>query len=105
MAEPRRPVRVRLETKVMIAVLAVFVTLPALTLWMVNRRLREQRERDAQLGLTTARSSLEQALRLRTNDLSTRFQAGLLGAGFLQIIRLDDAPTLKAYLKRDVLDV
>src|SRR5947207_1247148 len=104
MAETRRPVRVRLETKVMIAVLAVFIALPAATLWMVNQRLREQMQRDADLALTTARGSLEQALRLRTSELATRFQAGLLDPRLLRIIRLDDKPTLKDHL-REILDV
>src|SRR6266498_1472620 len=102
MAETRRSVRVRLETKVMVAVLAVFITLPAITLWMVNQRLREQMHRDADLALSTARSSLEQALRLRTNELATRFQTGLLDPRLLQIIRLNDKATLKDHLTREV---
>ena len=53
MAAPRR-IRTRLETKVMAAVLAVLVVLPAVTVWEVNRRLHEQMARDAELALSTA---------------------------------------------------
>jgi signal transduction histidine kinase/ActR/RegA family two-component response regulator len=109
MADERRAIRFRLETKVMVAVLAVFITLPVVMLWMVNRQLRQQIQHDADLALSAARSSLEQALKVRTNELETRFQAGLRDDRFVRIIRLNegkgDKPTMKNYLTHEVLEV
>jgi two-component system, NtrC family, sensor kinase len=94
----------RLETKVMAAVLAVLVALPAITLWEINRRLHEQMARDAKLALTTAQEAFEKSLRVRTDALAARFNSGItFDSRFLKILELSDAPTMSVYLQRDVL--
>src|SRR4051812_4639638 len=100
-----RPIRrFSLETKVMAAVLAVLVILPALTLWNVDRGMRTQMQVDAAQMLTNTRNSILQRLRLHTNELTARFRPGLLEPRFQQVVRLNDAATMKDYL-RDVLEV
>ncbi|HUR57390.1 MAG TPA: ATP-binding protein [Opitutaceae bacterium] len=98
MAAPNRRLRFSLETKVMVAVLAVLVTLPAITLWIVDQHLHEQMQRDAELALTTARGSFAQALKARADGLAARFRSGRFDTRFLQVVRLGDAATMKAYL-------
>src|ERR1051326_5140810 len=101
-ARPRA--RLSLRAKVMAAVLAVLVALPLITLWLVDQRLWEQMQRDAERALSTARLSFVQALKLRTNELTTRFRSTRTGS-FVQILRLNDAATMKAYLLNDVLEL
>jgi two-component system, NtrC family, sensor kinase len=106
MAELRRRLRTRLETKVMVAVVVVLVALPVIMLWTVDRRLREQMQRDADVGLSTARSSFEQSLRIRSDALTARFGSGIaFDQRFLTILGelKGDPPTLEAYL-RDFLN-
>jgi two-component system NtrC family sensor kinase len=97
--------RFSLETKVMAAVLAVLVILPAVTLWSVNRQMYAQMERDAELALSSARQSFLQGVRIHAKELNTRFLPGLADYRFLQILRLNDAATLKDYLLREQLQV
>ncbi len=104
MAEPRVGFRVRLGTKVMVAVLAVLIALPAVTLWTVNSRIRRQMEVDARFVLAMARDSFVRSLKVRTDALAARLRTGLNDQRFLRILRLTDAPTMREYLTRDVLD-
>lgn len=103
MADARRPFRVSLQTKVMVAVLGVLVALPAVMLWLVDRRLHRQMELDAEIAHSTARGSLLQSLQGRTDELAARFRAGTRDTGSKQIVRLADAATMRSYLA-EVLD-
>jgi signal transduction histidine kinase/ActR/RegA family two-component response regulator len=103
MAEPGRPIRFSLLAKVMAAVAAVLIALPAVTGWIVHRRLERQMQQDALLALRTAKASFDQALRLRGDELAMRFRTGIYQT-LLQVLRLRDESTLRAYLQRDVLD-
>lgn len=96
--------RFGLQTKVMIAVLAVLVTLPAVTLVFVNRRLTEQMQQDAELARMTAQSSFVQALKVRTGGLSARFRMVAGDGTFVRILRLNDSATLQDHLRRQVLE-
>lgn len=100
----RRAFRLSFEVKVMAVVLAALVSLPAITLWLVDAQIRRQMEIDAQLALSVARDSFVRSLRIRTNALAARFRTGANEPRFLTIVRLGDAPTMQGYLKRDVLD-
>src|SRR6185503_10725802 len=98
MAAPKRRLRFNLETKVMVAVLAVLVILPAITLWIVVQHLHRQMQRDAELALSTARSSFAQALKARAGGLAAGFRSGRFDSRFLQVVRLGDPATIKTYL-------
>jgi len=103
MTAPSRGPRVRLETKVMVAVLAVLVALPITTLWIVDRHLQEQVRRDADFALAGARTSFLQALKARNDELAVRFRSGFYDQRFLAILGLNDAATMQAFLQEDVL--
>lgn len=104
MSAPRRAFRLSFEVKVMAVVLVALVTLPAITLWLVDAQIRRQMEIDAQLALSVARDSFVRSLGIRTNALAARYRTGVNEPRFLTIVRLGDAPTMQGYLKRDVLD-
>jgi len=104
MAGARRVSRVSLETKVMVAVLVVLVALPAVMLWLVDRRMQQQIAVDADIALQTARGSFLQGLDGRKRDLISRARAATGDQRFLRIIRLQDAATMQDFLRRSVLD-
>lgn len=104
MSALRRSFRLSFEVKVMVVVLAALVSLPAITLWLVDAQIRRQMEIDAQLALSVARDSFVRSLQIRTHALAARFRTGANEPRFLTIVRLGDAPTMQGYLKRDVLD-
>src|SRR3954471_3056364 len=104
MAEPARSYRFSLQAKVMAAVVAVLVALPIITLVIVDQRLRDQMQLDANLALSTARASFVQALKMRNNELALRFRSGLYDQRFLKILlEVKDAATMQAFLQQDVL--
>jgi signal transduction histidine kinase/ActR/RegA family two-component response regulator len=93
-----RGLRASLQTKVMVPVLAVLVLLPLLSLVIVDHWLREQMQRDANLALATAQQSFVQALQGRAEELATRFRSGRFDYRFMQVVRLGDAATMRAFL-------
>ncbi len=102
--ETGRPRRLSLQTKVLVSVLAVLVTLPAVTLVIVNRRFSEQVAQDAELARSTAQRSFVQAMKVRTDGLTGRFRTVRGTSQFLQIVRLNDSATLQDHLRREVLE-
>src|SRR4051812_10826412 len=104
MAESSRSYRFTLQAKVMAVVVLVLVALPVITLVIIDQRLREQLQVDANLALSTASRSFLQTLELRSHDLASRFRTSTGDTRFLQIARLGDAATMKDYLRRSVLD-
>lgn len=102
--EPVRSRFLSLQTKVLVAVLAVLVTLPAVTLIIVNQRFTEQVAQDAELASSTAQSSFVQAMKGRAESLAGRFRT-VRGTGqFMRILRLNDSATLQDHLRREVLE-
>ena len=87
----------------MVAVLTVLVALPTITVWLVDRNLREQVQRDADLALSTARASFLQAMQTRNAELAGRFRISLRDPAFRQILRLNDSATLENHLTEYVL--
>ncbi len=87
----------------MVAVLAVLVALPLTTLWIVDRHLSEQVQRDADFALTGARSSFLAALKARNEELAARIRSGYYDQRFLAVLGLEDAATMQAFLQEDVL--
>jgi two-component system NtrC family sensor kinase len=103
MTEARPIRRVRLQTKVMVAVLAVLIVVPALMVWRVDRQMRAQMDRDAALALETANASFARTLKLQSEQLKSFFRSTALGP-LATVIRLKDAPTMRAFLKKDILE-
>ena len=105
MSVPPPSSRVRLETKVMAAVLAVLVALPAITVWIVDRYLSKQVQRDADLALSTARSAVVQGLKTRNEELAMRFRTSFFenDRRFIKVLELNDEATMRAFLEDYVL--
>ena len=103
MAALHRPLRLSLQTKVLTAVLALLVLLPAVTLWIVDRQISRQTRDDAGLALTTARAVFIQSLGNRAGSLVARYRNVVNDSRFQKVVRLNDANTMRAYL-RDLLD-
>ncbi|QYM80364.1 response regulator [Horticoccus luteus] len=102
MTSSRKGFRLSLQTKVLAAVLVVLVLLPAVTLWIVNDRISSQVQDESRQTLMTARAVFLQSLENHSDELGARYR-GLVNDGrFVQILRLRDAETLRAYL-RDLL--
>ncbi len=97
------PRRLSLETKVMAAVLAVLVAVPAITLWVVDGTLEGQLQREARLLATTARGSFTHALEVRKRELAARYRSGAYDTRFQQVVRLSDVPTMRVQL-REILE-
>ncbi len=104
MSEARSVQRFSLETKVMVAVLAVLVLLPTLMVWRVDRQMHAQMARDAALALSTASGSFTQVLHMQSNELKARFRANAAG-NLSTVVRLNDAPTMRAFLQREILEL
>jgi len=100
----RRKFWFSLETKVMVAVIAVLVALPALTLTIVDRQVTRQIQLDAALSASTAHDSFQRMLQVRTEELALRFRnIAQTNPGFLRVLRLGDAATMRDALNQDVL--
>lgn len=104
MSEARRIRRFSLETKVMAAVLAVLIILPAATFLNVRRQMRAQMQRDAELALSAGRQSFDQMVRLHTAVLTARSLTSAAANPFQQVVRLEDAATMKEYLLHNALE-
>jgi two-component system, NtrC family, sensor kinase len=101
----RPKVQFSLETKVMMAVVAVLVALPALTLWIVDTHVTRQIRIDATMSAATARESFEHELGMRAEELALRFRnIADTDSAFLSVLRLVDNPTMREALKQRVLD-
>ena len=98
-----RPLRVSLQAKVLITVLALLVLLPTVTLWIVDRQITRQTRDDATRALHTAREVFQQSLGIRTDGLVSRYRNVVNDTRFLNVMRLNDAATMKVNL-RDLLD-
>lgn len=98
--------RLSLETKVMAAVLAVLVLVPAAMLWIADQRLGDQLRSDADLARTTAQRAFAQQLKVRTDELGARFRPSFFAndTRFRKILlELKDPPTMQNFLAEDVL--
>ena len=73
MSPPDQTLRLSFQTKVLLPVLAALVLLPSVTLWMVNRYISGQMEREAQHTLETADTVFRQTLEFQARNLRARF--------------------------------
>lgn len=103
MAVTFRPFRLSLQAKVLVTVLALLVLLPAATLWIVDRRISLQTREDAGRALVTARAVFLQSLNNRSDGLVSRYRNVVNDSRFQQVMRLNDAATMRAHL-RELLD-
>ena len=74
MDQPRHPVRLSFQLKVLLPVLAALVLVPSVTLWIVNQYISRQMQEESRQTLNTADNVFQQLLELRTRDLLSRFR-------------------------------
>ncbi|MDB6095312.1 MAG: hypothetical protein JWM32_2874 [Verrucomicrobia bacterium] len=111
MAATMRKFRISLQAKVLMAVLALLVTLPAVTLWIVDRRISRQTREDASRALETSRAVFLQSLNSRQEGLVARYRNTVNDSSFLRIMRLElpnsgkgPMSTMEDYLRRLLVD-
>ncbi len=85
-AEKFQP-RVSFQTKVLAPVLTVLVLLPAITVFLVDRHIKQQVQEEAQQTLATAKAVFRRALENQSRDLVARFRAAV-NEGSYQTIAL-----------------
>jgi two-component system NtrC family sensor kinase len=73
MTPPDQKLRLSFQTKVLLPVLAALVLLPSITLWIINRYISDQMEREAQHSLETADTVFRQTLEFQARSLRARF--------------------------------
>jgi two-component system NtrC family sensor kinase len=98
-----RPLRLSLQAKVLVVVLAFLVLVPAITLWLVNRHVSRQVQDEARLTLETAEAVFRQSLEIRSRNLQVRYRNVVNEPRFKAVAQLGDAKTMTAYL-HDLLD-
>ncbi|ATC62784.1 hypothetical protein CMV30_01710 [Nibricoccus aquaticus] len=98
-----RKLRVSLQAKVLIVVLAFLVLVPAITLWLVNRHVSRQVQDEARLTLETAEAVFKQSLEIRSRNLRARFRNVVNEPRFKAVSQLGDSKTMTAYLN-DLLE-
>ncbi len=103
MAQPRHPVRLSFQLKVLLPVLAALVLLPAITLWIVNRYISQQVLAEARQALDTAEAVFLNSLDIRSRNLVSRFRGLVNEPRFKGNVSTGDPKTLNIYL-RDLLD-
>ncbi len=74
MDQPDPNLRFSFQTKVLVPVLVALILLPAVTLWIVDRSISNQMQKEAGHTLTTAETLFRQTLDFRARDLLTRFR-------------------------------
>src|SRR5689334_18244253 len=62
------------QTKVLIPVIGLLIVLFSITIFLVNRRLSTQVERNARQTLSTAEGVFRNSLEIRTRNLQLRYQ-------------------------------
>ncbi len=95
---PRR-LRISLQAKVLATVLTLLIVLPAITLGVVNRSITRQTRDDGVHALTTAKATFVQSLGNRNSSLVSRFRNIVSGAGFVIVVRQNDAKTMTKHLQ------
>ena len=103
MPNSSRPLRTSLQAKVLSAVLALLVLLPAAMLWVVNRQITLQTHDDASRSLTLARAMLLQSLNNRRDSLVAAYRNVENDTRFRRVVNIGHAPTLRSILN-DVLE-
>jgi signal transduction histidine kinase len=98
-----RRVRLSLQAKVLVVVLAFLVLVPAITLWLVNRHVTRQMQEDSRQTLATAEAVFRQSLEIRSRSLLLRYRNVVNEPRFKAVAQLGDAKTMTGYL-RDLLE-
>ncbi len=91
--------RLGLQTKVLIPVLAFLVLLPAITLWIVDARMQQEMEDEAQRTLATADSVFFKSLDNRSRGFLAIYRSVVDEARFKVLARLADRKTMEGVLK------
>ncbi len=96
MDEPRHPVRMSFQLKVLLPVLAALVIVPAITLWIVNSYISRQMQEESRQTLNTAENVFQQLLELRARDLLSRFRSAVNESSYRSLAPLVGAPESSA---------
>ena len=103
MTRSLRAIRLSLQTKVLLPVVACLVLLPAIIVWIADRHITGQALIEARQTLTTAETVFRNSLGIRTRNLASRFGNTVKEPRFKAVAQLGDAPTMTAFL-RELLD-
>lgn len=98
-----RKLRVSIQTKVLITVVAVLVLLPVVTVWIVDRHITAHMQDDAKQALATAEAVFQQSLEIRSRNALDRYKRLANEPRFKAVAQLNDAKTMSALL-RDLID-
>ncbi|HYP17368.1 MAG TPA: ATP-binding protein [Opitutus sp.] len=102
MAASRR-IRLSFQTKVLVAVLAVLVPLPVVTVWLVSDRIGVQMLDEARQTLTSAEDGFVKSLEIRARSFLSRYQTVANEARVKVLAGLGDPRTMDRLL-RDLLN-
>jgi signal transduction histidine kinase len=97
-----RRTRLSFQTKVLIAVVAVLVPLPAITVWLVSDRLEAQMLDEARQTLTSAEDGFVKSLEIRARSFLSRYQTVANEARVRVTAQLGDQKTIE-HLLRELL--
>ena len=88
------------QAKVLVPVIVLMVLLVVVTMWVVNRRMTGQMQREAQLTLLRADNVFKNSLEIHRYNLLLRYSlAANTRSTFYAVVQLDDEPTMHATLE------
>jgi signal transduction histidine kinase/CheY-like chemotaxis protein len=94
-----RPSRLSFQAKVLIPVVSIMVLLVAVTMWVVNRRISRQLQREAAHSLVTAEAVFKNTLGIRTKNLLLRFRNLPNEPRYLAALQTAEPKTIQHFLE------
>src|SRR5882672_2244830 len=93
------PSRLSFQAKVLIPAVSVMVLLVAVTMWVVNRRISHQLQREAARSLVTAEAVFKNTLGIRTKNLLLRFRNLPNEPRYLAALQTGEPKTIQHFLE------
>lgn len=93
------PSTVGFQAKVLIPVVGIMVLLVAVTMWVVNRRISAQLQREAAQSLVTAEAVFKNTLAIRTKNLLLRFRNLPNEPRYLAALQTAEPKTIQHFLE------
>ena len=94
-----RPPHLSFQAKVIIPAVSIMVLLVAVTMWVVNRRISRQLQREAAQSLVTAEAVFKNTLGIRTKNLLLRFRNLPNEPRYLAALQTADPITIQHFLE------
>lgn len=94
MSSPIQRVKLSFSARILIPVVVLLVSLPAVMLLVVHRSSMEQLARESRHQLRTADDVFQNSLALRSRQLLARYKHIVEDPVFSAVVKLNDAPTL-----------